>query len=166
MLEIHLPDDPSTRALGRALARALTVAAGANAGGVLCLSGHLGAGKTTLVKGLVAGRGLAAEKDVTSPTFLRLVRYEDGASAPLVHVDAYRMHGEGDVFELGLDEDLAGGALVVLEWPENIAAAIPADHLRVGLDHLGATGRRARLSAGGPESALWLTNLDLSLVQA
>lgn len=152
--ELTLTGEVETLALGRALGRALAPAAG----GVLCLSGHLGAGKTTLVKGLAEGLGVARAPEVTSPTFLRVVRFEpatdDGVA--LVHVDAYRMKGPQDVVELGLDVDMAGGACVALEWPQNVAAAIPGDHLRVALEHVDEGRRTARLVAGGQESAAWL----------
>lgn len=146
-----LRGDAATRALGRVLGAALAP----ETTGVLCLSGQLGAGKTTLVKGLAEGLGVAAARDVTSPTFLRLVRFEEQGRPVLVHVDAYRMNGAGDVFELGLEEDLAGGAVVALEWPENVEAAIPADHLRVDLDHVDDGARRVRISAGGPRASAW-----------
>ena len=101
--EERLDGHGATVALGRRLALAFPPATS----GVLLLSGHLGAGKTTLVKGLAAGLGVADADEVTSPTFLRVVRYD--GPPDLVHVDAYRMTGAADVFELGLDEDLAGG---------------------------------------------------------
>lgn len=143
----------ATVELGRRLARALAPARS----GVLCLSGQLGVGKTTLVKGLAEGLGVAAAAEVTSPTFLRLVRYD--GPPDLVHVDAYRMAGAADVFELGLDEDLAGGAVVAIEWPEHVADALPADRLTLHLSHAGEGLRVVRLEAGGSESAAWLARL-------
>jgi tRNA threonylcarbamoyladenosine biosynthesis protein TsaE len=134
--------------LGEALAPA--------AAGVLCLSGQHGAGKTTLVNGLAEGLRVALARDVTSPTFLRLVRFDAPGRPSLVHVDAYRMNGPDDVFELGLEEDLAGGAVVALEWPENVEAALPVDHLRLELDHVDDGARRVRLRSGGPQSLAWL----------
>jgi tRNA threonylcarbamoyladenosine biosynthesis protein TsaE len=151
--ELVLRGAAATTGLGRRLGRAL-LAEGLPVGGVLALSGHLGAGKTTLVKGLAEGLGVARGRDVTSPTFLRVVRYE--GPLPLVHVDAYRFAGPGDVVELGLDLDLAGGACVAVEWAETVALALPADRLLVELDHVDEGTRRARLSAGGPSSAAWL----------
>jgi len=151
--EERLEGPDATVELGRRLGRALAPATH----GVLCLSGHLGAGKTTLVKGLAEGLGVAAAGDVTSPTFLRLVRFD--GPPDLVHVDAYRMAGVEDVFELGLDEDLAGGAVVAVEWPEMIAAALPADRLTLHLAHAGEGLRLARIEAGGPESSAWLARV-------
>jgi len=153
-IERTLAGEGATIALGRALARSLAPAAS----GVLALTGHLGAGKTTLVKGLAEGLGVAAARDVTSPTFLRVVRYE--GTPPLVHVDAYRMSGPADVAELGLDEDFAGGAVVAIEWAEVIGEALPGDRIDVALDHASETTRRVRLTAGGPESSAWLARCE------
>jgi tRNA threonylcarbamoyladenosine biosynthesis protein TsaE len=143
----------ATLELGRRLARALAPADE----GVLCLSGQLGAGKTTLVKGLAEGLGVAEAAEVTSPTFLRMTRFE--GPPDLVHVDAYRMSGAGDALELGLDEDLAGGAVVAIEWPEMIAGALPADRLTLHLDHAAEDRRTVRFETGGPASAAWLARL-------
>ena len=155
-----LRGDAATRALGRLLAETLPERGRAD-GAVLCLSGQLGAGKTTLVKGLAEGLGVADERDVTSPTFLRLVRYE--GTPDLVHVDAYRMGGSADVQDLGLHEDLAGGAVVAVEWPEMIEEALPDDRLTVELGHRATGARSARITAGGPLSRVWLAALERRL---
>ena len=151
--EMTLAGDPATRELGRRIGRAL-----AAQGGVVTLSGHLGAGKTTFVKGLAEGLGVAAADDVTSPTFLRAVRF-DGA-VPLVHVDAYRMTSGADLVELGLDEDMCGRACVAIEWPENVGSALPADRIEVDLRHEDASRRSAAVRATGPRSASALARAD------
>jgi len=125
---------------------------------VIALSGHLGAGKTTIVKGLAEALGVAEARDVVSPTFLRVVAFE--GPVRLVHVDAYRMRGAADVIELGLDEDLAGGAVVAIEWPEIVEGALPDDRLRVAIDHVAEDRRRVRIDAGGPASAAWLARVE------
>ena len=153
VLELRLAGAEATVRLGRRLARALPPARE----GVLCLSGQLGAGKTTLVKGLAEGLGVASAAEVTSPTFLRMTRFE--GPPDLVHVDAYRMTGAEDAIELGLDEDLAGGAVVAVEWPEMIADALPADRLTLHLEHAGEELRLARFESGGPASAAWLARV-------
>ena len=142
-----------------------TVALGRRAGlslapdraGVIALSGHLGAGKTTFVKGLAESLGLAAARDVVSPTFLRVIRYD--GDVPLLHVDAYRMRGPEDVIELGLDEDLAGGAVVAIEWAEIVEGALPADRLTIRLEPRGEDARCASVTAGGPRSSAWLSRI-------
>jgi tRNA threonylcarbamoyladenosine biosynthesis protein TsaE len=134
-------------------------AALAGRGGVVALSGHLGAGKTTFVKGLAEGLKVAPARDVVSPTFLRVVRFE--GPTPLVHVDAYRMRGPADFVELGLDEETAAGACVAVEWPEIVASALPDDRLLVELEHVDERTRRVRVCAGGPDSATALAALDV-----
>lgn len=124
----------------------------------MALSGHLGAGKTTFVKGLAEGLGVATARDVVSPTFLRAVRF-DGPIV-LVHVDAYRMKGPEDFVELGLDEDVAAGACVAVEWPEMVAGALPSDRLEIELAHGGEGLRTATLRALGPASREWLRRAD------
>lgn len=154
--ELTLAGGDATVELGRRLGRALAPATG----GVVSLSGHLGAGKTTFVKGLAEGLGVAEARDVVSPTFLRCVTFE--GDVRLVHVDAYRMRGPDDVRELGLDEDLAGAAVVALEWPEIVEAALPADRVRIAIEHAAEDRRRFRVAATGPESAAWLARVDWS----
>jgi tRNA threonylcarbamoyladenosine biosynthesis protein TsaE len=151
-VDLTLVGEEATTELGRRIGAAL------RGGGVVALSGHLGAGKTTLVKGIAEGLGVAAARDVVSPTFLRVVRLE--GTTPLVHVDAYRMKGPADVVELGLDEDMAGGACVAVEWPEIVAEALPADRLTVELAHVDESRRRVRVVAGGAESARRLAAVD------
>jgi tRNA threonylcarbamoyl adenosine modification protein YjeE len=151
--ELTLVGADATTELGRRIG-----VAARGRGGVVSLSGHLGAGKTTFVKGLAEGLGVAAARDVVSPTFLRAVRFD--GPVPLVHVDAYRMRGPADVVELGLDEDMAGGACVAFEWPEVVEGALPADRLRVDLAHVDESTRRATVAAGGPASSAWLASID------
>ena len=148
--DLVLCGDAATVELGRRLGSALAPATA----GVVALSGHLGAGKTTFVKGLAEGLGVGAARDVTSPTFLRVVRF-DGPVA-LVHVDAYRMRGPEDVVELGLDEDMSGGSCVALEWPEMVAGVLPEDRVDVAFEHASEERRRVRIASGGPASEAWL----------
>jgi tRNA A37 threonylcarbamoyladenosine biosynthesis protein TsaE len=95
-----------------------------------------------------------------SPTFLRAVRFE--GDVPLVHVDAYRMKGPEDFVELGLDEDIAAGACVAVEWAGIVEAALPADRLVVRLDHAAEDRRRAHVEATGPRSLAWLEAAGVS----
>jgi tRNA threonylcarbamoyladenosine biosynthesis protein TsaE len=101
-----------TIALGRELAPTLKVAR------VVILRGDLGAGKTTLVKGIAEGLQAASQEDVTSPTFT-LIHEFHGPDVNLYHVDLYRIETERELATLGLDELFAEeGNLVVLEWGE------------------------------------------------
>jgi len=96
-----------TRALGR------TIGAGLEAGDCLALRGELGAGKTVIAQGIVAGAG--GGEDVRSPTFLLHAIY--GGRIPVHHLDLYRLGAEFDLRSLGMDEALVEGAVIV-EWPE------------------------------------------------
>jgi tRNA threonylcarbamoyladenosine biosynthesis protein TsaE len=106
-------------------------------GDVVALFGDLGAGKTTLARGLL--RGLGFEGDVASPTFPIVQPYEELA-LPLWHVDLYRIEDAGELEELALDEALDGGALVV-EWPERMGTGLWPHALRLSLERQGEGAR-------------------------
>jgi len=116
-------------------------------GEAVLLSGGLGAGKSTLARGLV--RALTTpDEEVPSPTFT-LVQTYDGPAFPVAHFDLYRLAGAGEVYELGLDEALDEGAAVI-EWPERLeGAGLPADRLDIELSEPPGGGRAARLTPHG-----------------
>jgi tRNA threonylcarbamoyladenosine biosynthesis protein TsaE len=117
-------------------------------GDALLLSGELGAGKSTLARGLV--RALTRpDEEVPSPTFT-LVQAYDGPGFQVFHFDLYRLSGPQEVFELGFDEAVDEGAVVV-EWPQRLGARLPPDRLDIELRRIGAgdEGRRARLEPHG-----------------
>lgn len=123
----------ASEALGRNLASSLRV------GDVVALFGDLGAGKTTLSRGIVHGLGFAG--DVGSPTFPIIQVYEEPEMRlPLWHVDLYRIEREAELEELALDEAREHAALVI-EWPERLGAALWPDALRL---HLSVAGKGAR----------------------
>jgi tRNA threonylcarbamoyladenosine biosynthesis protein TsaE len=132
------PDE--TIAVGRDLAAALRPPA------LVLLFGDLGAGKTTLVKGIVSGLGLAREEDVTSPTFVLVHAFRNHSR--LYHVDLYRVENPADLESLGLDDLLAEDAIVVVEWAEKLGAA-PATAVRVRLDAVSDRQRRIRVEGEG-----------------
>lgn len=112
-----LPTPEATFEWGRGLARSLKV------GDVVALCGHLGAGKTQAVKGIVAGLGSQAE--VTSPTFTLVHEYLDG-QAPIYHFDFYRMEREEEVLSLGWDDYLDDEAgIVLVEWADLFPRLMP-----------------------------------------
>lgn len=161
-VELRLAGDDRTVELGRRVGSALAPLRG----GVIALSGHLGAGKTTFVKGLAESLGVAEARDVVSPTFVRVVTFDpaEGGGPRLVHADAYRMKGAEDLVELGLAEDLAGGAVCAIEWPEIVESGLPEDRLRIAIEHIatgegGESARIVRIESGGPQSAAWLARI-------
>lgn len=119
------PDD--TMDFGRALGRVL------RAGDLVLLAGPLGAGKTTLTRGIADGLGVGGR--VSSPTFVLARVHPAGApGVPLVHVDAYRLGGDlSQLDDLDLDTDLERSAIVV-EWGEGSAERLSEDYLVVRLD--------------------------------
>jgi tRNA threonylcarbamoyladenosine biosynthesis protein TsaE len=121
-----------TRAIGAGIAGVL------RAGDVVLLVGSLGAGKTTLVQGLV--RALGAQEAVTSPTFTLAHRYK--TAPPLTHVDLWRLEHLQEVVELALDEELEEGGVVIVEWGEAAEPLYGADALVVRLGWGLAEGER------------------------
>jgi len=91
---------------------------------VVLLIGNLGAGKTTLAKGIVRGRGAAGQDDVSSPTFTLIHEY--GPDASVYHIDLYRLDEARQVGTLGLDEIFDRDALVLIEWGERFPELMPA----------------------------------------
>jgi tRNA threonylcarbamoyladenosine biosynthesis protein TsaE len=139
-LVIDLPDATATEALGARIAAAL------QPGDVVCLYGELGAGKTTLARGVIRarmGRGVEAP----SPTFT-LVQTYLSPGLEIVHADLYRLEGPDESVELGL-EDAYASAASLIEWPERLGARLPRDRLEVHLTDEGEGGRTARLVGRG-----------------
>ncbi|MFE5599402.1 tRNA (adenosine(37)-N6)-threonylcarbamoyltransferase complex ATPase subunit type 1 TsaE [Streptomyces coelicoflavus] len=126
-VEITVTSPEQMRELGRRLAKLL------RAGDLVMLSGELGAGKTTLTRGL--GEGLGVRGAVTSPTFvIARVHPSLGDGPPLVHVDAYRLSGGLDEMEdLDLDVSLSDSVIVV-EWGEGKVEELTEDRLRLRID--------------------------------
>ena len=122
-----------THALGHSLAQHLPE------GTVLALLGDLGAGKTQLVKGLVAGLG-GDPMEVTSPTFSIAQEYEVDEGF-LLHVDAYRTRNEREFVEMGLTEYMERAWITAVEWPDQLGAALPPDALVLKIDHAGKSER-------------------------
>uniref|UniRef100_B0T523 tRNA threonylcarbamoyladenosine biosynthesis protein TsaE n=1 Tax=Caulobacter sp. (strain K31) TaxID=366602 RepID=B0T523_CAUSK len=122
MIEIFLPDEAATQQLGRSLAKAL------RPGDAVCLTGPLGAGKSTLARALV--RALTSpDEEVPSPTFT-LVQFYDGPDFPVAHFDLYRLTDPDEAYEIGLEEALEDGA-VLIEWPQRLQGRLPADRLAI-----------------------------------
>ena len=137
---VDLPDENATAAL------AARLAAAAAAGDVIALSGELGAGKTSFARAFIRARGGA--ETVPSPTFT-LVQIYDLPGGAVWHFDLYRLRRPEEAWELGI-EDAFHDAISLIEWPERIAALLPAARLDIALAYAASrTARRATLSAGG-----------------
>jgi tRNA threonylcarbamoyladenosine biosynthesis protein TsaE len=146
---LHLPDEVATLALGAALAE------GAGRGQVIYLCSDLGAGKTTLVRGLL--RALGYEGNVRSPTYT-LVELYAISKLDLYHFDFYRFTSPEEYLDAGLDEYFRGQGLCLVEWPERAAPyLVPAD-LRITLT-VAPSGRRAEIAALSEEGERCLKNL-------
>ncbi len=130
-------DDPDAMArLGA------TIAAELQAGDVVLLSGELGAGKTTLTRGL--GAALGVRGTVTSPTFVLARTHQRDGAPPLVHVDAYRLSGADELDDLDLD---LAHSIVVIEWGAGLIEHLVDEWLAVTIDR--PTGARADLDPDG-----------------
>lgn len=115
------PDE--TRILGASLGPLLLP------GDVISLGGELGAGKTTLVQGIAASLGV--HRQVTSPTFTIVHEYE--GRYPIMHLDVYRLNSIQEVMDLGFDELLDPGAILLLEWGEAVGPLLPNRYLEINI---------------------------------
>lgn len=116
-------NEEATIELGAELARSWTLPV------VVVLTGNLGAGKTTLVKGIAEGLGVTGRDDVSSPTFPLIHEY--GGNGEIAHVDLYRLETIEEVESLGLDEVMARADVTVLEWAERFPSLLPARRLEI-----------------------------------
>ena len=150
---LDLPDEAATLALGAALAPTL------HPGLVITLEGDLGAGKTTLVRGLLRALGYANK--VKSPTYT-LVEVHVVSGLNLYHFDFYRFNEPEEYLDAGLDEYFQGDGVCLVEWPDKAGTYMPRPDLRVRLSVVGEA-RKAELSALGAKGAACLSNLSSAL---
>ncbi len=144
-----MPDAAATARLGAALA------AGIAPGHVLHLSGELGSGKTTLVRGLL--RALGVQGPVKSPTFAWVEPYRI-SRLDLYHFDFYRFDKKTEWLSSGLREYFTPEAACVIEWPERVGDLLPPSDLTVALAYDGEA-RRAKIDAHSAEGEAWLSSL-------
>jgi tRNA threonylcarbamoyladenosine biosynthesis protein TsaE len=149
-LAFTLPDEAATVALGARLARAL------RPGLLVTLSGDLGAGKTTLSRGIVQGLGHAGA--VKSPTYTLVEPYEH-TRIPVYHFDLYRLADPEELELLGFRDYLAGDCLCLVEWPERGGGFLPAADLAITMTAQG-DGRRVTLEAATPVAGDVLAAID------
>lgn len=122
---IKSPNAEFTQKLGKAIGEI------ASAGDVILLTGELGSGKTCLTQGIALGLGV--EGYVRSPTFVLMTRHHGRLT--LHHVDLYRMGSSAEAWDLGLDEQLFGEGICVIEWADRAADIFPEDCLWIDLDY-------------------------------
>jgi tRNA threonylcarbamoyladenosine biosynthesis protein TsaE len=113
---------------------------------LVLLRGDLGAGKTTLVKGIAAAFEAAAEEDVTSPTFTLVHEYR-GPRAHLYHIDLYRIDTPRELDTLALDDLRAPNSILLIEWGEKFPQLLRQCDLEIVLERAGENERRIALSA-------------------
>lgn len=143
----YLADPAATERVGAALAAVL------RAGDVITLQGPLGAGKTSIARGLLAALGLVGE--APSPSFAIVQPYAPPeVRLPVLHVDLYRLDDPAELEELGLDDALYDSALLV-EWPERAGPQVWPDALRLTLEHQPDGARRLTWHAPAAWERRW-----------
>ncbi len=115
-MTFHTKSAEETIALGKKIGEKL------QPGDVIAMTGTLAAGKTTITKGIAQSLGIS--DDVTSPTFCLISEYE-GTRMPLYHMDVYRLDGEEDFINLGVDDMLYGKGVCIIEWSEKVKKQLP-----------------------------------------
>jgi tRNA threonylcarbamoyladenosine biosynthesis protein TsaE len=133
----HSPEE--TQRLGEALGRLL------KPGDVVTLAGEMGAGKTAFAQGV--GKGLGVDDPVSSPTFALVHEYE--GRFPVWHLDTYRVASLDELSDLSWDDLLSGGGVILVEWPERIAPALPPERLDVTLKYRAGDTRNIELTPHG-----------------
>jgi tRNA threonylcarbamoyladenosine biosynthesis protein TsaE len=133
----HSPEE--TIALGRKLAAMLTPPK------IVLLRGDLGAGKTTLVKGIAEGFRAASQEDVTSPTFTLVHEYR-GPGVNLYHIDLYRVDTPRQLETLGLDDLIGENSVLLIEWGEKFGRFVRERDVEIVLDQAGESERKVRVS--------------------
>lgn len=131
MRSFETHSEEETIELGRKIAAELPKHA------VVLLTGNLGAGKTTLAKGIISGLGAAEPDQVASPTFTLIHEY-----GRVLHIDLYRLDTAAQVATLGLDEIFDRDAVVLIEWGEKFRELMPADRIEIALSAEGEQNRR------------------------
>ena len=151
-IDLKLPDATATERLGATLAASIAP------GRVLHLSGDLGSGKTTLVRGLL--RALGVQGPVKSPTYTWVEPYTI-SSIDLYHFDFYRLSNKSEWIESGLREYFRPDAVCIVEWPQNAGSLLPPPDLDIHLSYDGSA-RKALVESRSPAGALWLSSSRFS----
>ena len=140
MREVITHSAEETTAFGRTLTELLAPPK------VVLLRGDLGAGKTTLIKGIAAGFEAASEEDVTSPTFTLVHEYR-GPRAVLYHIDLYRVDTPRELETLGLDDLVAENSILLIEWGEKFARFVHDRDVEISLERVGENDRKIQVAS-------------------
>ena len=157
---LKMPQEFVTHSSEETIAKGKEIAARLRAPVLVLLKGDLGAGKTTLTKGIISGLGAAREEEVTSPTFNLVHEFSAPAATHserqtgpppfrVYHVDLYRVENLHDLESLGLEDALTEKAIVIIEWPEHFTFRTDWPTVEIRLDHAGGDSRRIVVSASG-----------------
>jgi len=119
-------------------------------GDVVALIGDLGAGKTTLAKGIAAGAGVEDESEVTSPTFVLVNEYQGRFT--VYHADLYRLQESREVEDLGWEEIIFGEGISLLEWAEKIPGILPEERIEVRISWIGPGERKFLIAGKGAQA--------------
>jgi tRNA threonylcarbamoyladenosine biosynthesis protein TsaE len=139
-LKIISPTPQETERIGSLLGNMLIP------GDVIALSGELGSGKTTLVRGLAQGMGFSGE-EVASPSFTLVNEYE--GYLPLFHIDLYRLRDAQELHEIGYEEYISEAGVAVIEWADRVRNAIPHESLWITLQYQGVEHREIMMQPQG-----------------
>lgn len=139
-----------SRSTEETIARGKELASQMRAPLLVLLSGELGAGKTTLAKGIISGLGAAHEEDITSPTFTLVHTFM--GPVKVYHVDLYRVSGLQEFDSLGLEDLFAEPAIVLIEWPERMHLRTDWPVLRIDLAHIDEEQQR-QITVNGSQRA-------------
>ncbi len=116
-------------------------------GDVLALVGELGAGKTTLVKGIVQGLGVSDRRAVKSPTFSLVHTYE--GRILVYHFDAYRLNDAQEMLDIGSDEMIYGSGVAIVEWADKVPECLPQEYLKITLTAVSENERNIEICGYG-----------------
>ena len=126
-------------------------------GDIIALSGELGTGKTTLVRGMALGMGLEKD-DVASPSFTLVNEYR--GPLPLFHLDLYRLHDEKELLDIDFEAYIRGEGVVVIEWADRISGSIPPDAIWITLRYVADERREIVAEARGARYELIIEELQ------
>jgi len=138
-----LPEKTLTNSAEETMQFGRAIAAQLEAPVLVLLKGDLGAGKTTLAKGIISGLGAAREEDITSPTFNLVHVFQSQAPKPVkvYHVDLYRLEGTHDLESIALEDLLAEPCIAIIEWSERLTLRCAWPVVRIELEHSGGDCR-------------------------